>query len=185
MRATGPTNTAPKVTAGRTMLSKPAGVQIGPLRPWKGSRPAPPTYWISSSPTQNTGTDTPITDSAMMARSISVPRRRAASVPSAMPSGTAQTRQASISSTVGQKVSAISSTTGAVGDHRAAEIELQHAAEIAAELHPQRLVEAQLLADRRDFGLGRGRAGDDGCRIGRHDLQQQEADQQHTEQDRQ
>ncbi len=41
-----------------------------------------------------------------------VPRRRAASVPSAMPSGTAQTRQASINSTVGQKVSAISSTTG-------------------------------------------------------------------------
>ena len=112
MRATGPTNTAPKVMAGRMMLCRPSAVQIGPSRPWKGSRPAPPTYWISSRPTQNTGTDTPMTESAMMARSINVPRRRAASVPSEMPSGTAQIRQASISSTVGQKVSAISSTTG-------------------------------------------------------------------------
>ena len=72
-----------------------------------------------------------------------------------------------------------------VGDHRAAEIELQHAAEITGELHPQRLVETELLADRFDLGLGRRRARDDGRRIGRHDLQQQEADQQHAEQDRQ
>ena len=162
MRATGPTNTAPRVIAGRTMLSKPVGVQIGPSRPWKGSRPAPPTYWISSRPTQNTGTDTPITDSAMMTRSISVPRRRAASVPSAMPSGTAQIRQASISSTVGQKVSADLLDTGAVGDHRAAEIELQHAAEIDARTAATAARRGPSAGGSpRLSGLGRGRAGDD------------------------
>ena len=36
----------------------------------EGQQALPPTYWISSRPTQNTGTDTPITDSAMMMRSI-------------------------------------------------------------------------------------------------------------------
>ena len=73
---------------------------------------------------------------------------------------------------------------GTVGDHRPAEVELQHAAEITAELDPERLVEAELLADRVDFGLGGGRAGDDDCRIRRHDLQQQEADQQNAQQHR-
>ena len=111
MRATGPTNTSPKVKAGSTMLLRPSRVQSGPSRPWNGSRPAPPTCWISSRPIQKIGTDTPITDTAMIERSIHEPWRRAARLPSRMPSGAAQIMQASISSTVGPKVPAISSET--------------------------------------------------------------------------
>ncbi len=184
MRATGPMNTRPRVRAGRRMLMKPSAVQIGPLRPWKGSRPAPPTYWISSSPTQKTGTDTPITDSAMMARSTRVPRRRAAR-------GTERDAERHRPDQAGQH-QLDGRPEGErdllryqpVGNHGAAEIELQDSGQIATELHPERLVEAHLQADGGDVGLGRGGPRDDRRRIGRHDLQQQEADQQHAQQHR-
>jgi hypothetical protein len=69
-----------------------------------------------------------------------------------------------------------------VGDDRAAEVTLQHAADIVDELDRDRPVEAELEADGGDgFGLGF-RAGDDHGRIGRHDLQQAEAQEQHAEQ---
>jgi len=50
-------------------------------------------------------------------------------------------------------------------------------------LQPQRLVEPHLLADRLDVGPGRARARGYRCRIRGHDLQQQEANQQHAQQD--
>jgi hypothetical protein len=53
---------------------------------------------------KNTGIDTPATESAMITRSSSEPRRTAASVPSTRPSGTASSMAPSISSVVGPTV---------------------------------------------------------------------------------
>ena len=60
---------------------------------------------------KNTGMETPATEIAMMTRSLSRPRRTAAKVPSARPSGTAISMAPSINSTVGPMVSASSSLT--------------------------------------------------------------------------
>ena len=60
---------------------------------------------------KNTGIETPATEIAMMTRSLSRPRRTAAKVPSARPSGTAISMAPSINSTVGPMVSASSSLT--------------------------------------------------------------------------
>ena len=71
MRATGPMNTPPSVTAGRISESIPSSVQIGPARPVKGSHCHwKPTNQISTSPRKKTGTDTPATEIAMIVRSI-------------------------------------------------------------------------------------------------------------------
>ena len=106
-------NTMPSDSAGSAMWRSPSSVQTGPSRPTKGSqRKVRPNSWISSRQMKNTGSDTPATDNAMMARSTSVPRFIAATVPMAMPSGIDQIRQASISSTVGPMAAASSSVTG-------------------------------------------------------------------------
>jgi len=69
-----------------------------------------------------------------------------------------------------------------VGDDRASEIATQHPQDVFEELDRDRSIEAELEPDRRDrIGLGVG-AGDDHRRIGRHDLQQAEAQEQHPEQ---
>jgi hypothetical protein len=129
---------------------------------------------MSSNPIQNTGTDTPITETAM-------PPRGQRAKQDAERGGPDQAGEHQLDGWTQRERDLLGD--GAVGDHRAAEIELQHAAEVAAELHPERLVEAHLLADRLDIGAaGRGTCRH-GRRIGRHDLQQQKADQQHAQKD--
>jgi len=70
-----------------------------------------------------------------------------------------------------------------VGDQRDTEIALQHAREIDAELHEDGPVEPQILPDLGDELGRRGGAGDDRRRIGRDELQQQEAEEQNAQKD--
>ena len=105
-------NTPPSVIAGSAIWRSPSIDHSGPPRPWNGSSSIlKPTYWISINPNQKIGIDTPATEKAMTIRSVTRPRRTAATVPIRMPSGTAQIRLASISSTVGPTVLASSLTT--------------------------------------------------------------------------
>ena len=131
---------------------------------------------------KNTGIDTPATEQAMMMRSVMRPRLTAASVPSARPLGTAISIAPSISSTVGPMVMREFLAHHLVGDDGAAEIAAQHAHDVFEELHRDRSVEAEFLADGGDgLGLGVG-PGDDHRRIGRHHLQQAKAKEENPEQ---
>ena len=112
IRATGPTKIRPSDSAGSTRWRSPSTVQTGPPRPRKGRiGQRTPSHWIDSSAMKKIGSDTPATESAMIARSTTEPRQTAATVPIARPSGIDQIRQAAISSTVGPMASPSSAAT--------------------------------------------------------------------------
>jgi hypothetical protein len=60
---------------------------------------------------------------------------------------------------------------------------LQHPGEIAADLLPNRAIQPVIPSYRIDHVLRRHRSGQNRGRVRRHDLEQQEADQQHAQQD--
>ena len=70
------------------------------------------------------------------------------------------------------------------GGERVAEIAVRQIDDVAEELHDQRLVEAELVADLLDRLLRRGGAGEIGRRIAGQRARQQEGDDHHADQAR-
>ena len=100
---------------------------------------------------------------------------------------TAKSMVSSASESVGSRRWMMRTLTGVVREDRDAEVALDHAEGPAPELHQQRIVEPEPLADGDDLLRRRVIAGDDRGRIARRKMQEQEdedADERHHQEGR-
>ena len=134
---------------------------------------------------KNTGSDTPAVATTRQAWSTSEPGRVAARMPSGTAIAIEKIRPSSVSSAEAGRRVLISVATGWPVVSETPRSPRARSADVADELHGQRLVEPELYADLLDRLLGGGGAGEVGGRVAGQRARQQERDDHHADQARQ